>query len=69
MIRITYTIPSERKAVELEWLDAIGVYPGIKDVIKDGKLLSKIGVIVNPDIALMIKLRHKLDLQEDYRQR
>jgi hypothetical protein len=64
-----YTVPLEQKAAELEWLNTIKVFPACSTVYRGNKIEAAFGVIVNPETALTIKLRHKLDIQEQYRQR
>lgn len=71
MIRIIYSIASEEKGQELEWLRDQKIFPAAEDAWdwKANKPIVKIGVIVSPESALAIKLRHKLEIQTDYRQR
>jgi len=71
MITIVYYIEPAEKDAEVEWLREQKIFPAIADHwdFARGSALVKIGVIVNPEAALAIKLRHKLQLQADYRQR
>jgi hypothetical protein len=68
VIKIIYNIKPEDKESELSWLKALKVYPSI-DVYFDWTLnrsMIHIGVIVSEEVALMIKLRHELDIQTNY---
>jgi len=71
MITIIYAVAPEERAAEVEWLKEQKIFPAITDGYdwKQNKPVVKFGVIVAPDAALAIKLRHKLDLQRDYKQR
>jgi hypothetical protein len=71
MITLIYHIKPEERDTEIEWLRAQKVYPSVQDGwdFKSNQATSQFGVIVPPETALSIKLRHKLDYQEDYRQR
>jgi hypothetical protein len=71
MITLIYTIKLEDKDTELEWLKDQKIFPACSDAYDwtTGTNCIKIGVIVAPAAALVIKLRHKLDLQTDYKQR
>lgn len=71
MITIIYTVPVSHKAAELEWLREQKIFPSCQDWWDWDKneQVIKFGMIVNPDAALAVKLRHKLDVQQDYRQR
>lgn len=71
MIKIIYLIKAEEKDTELQWLRLQKVYPSCAnfiDRIKNIPMVA-IGVIVGPEAALSIKLRHKLEMQVDYFQR
>lgn len=71
MITLIYTIAPEDKESELEWLNEQKIFPSIQesyDWAQDKQILM-IGMIVNPESALLIKLRHKLQFQQEYRQR
>lgn len=75
MIKIIYTVALDKKEIEVAWLKMQGVVPATKDDIhwpydqKEPKYITRIGVIVDCDAALSIKLRHNLDLQTNYKQR
>ena len=71
MIRIIYFIDAEDQKDEIEWLKSIRVYPAVEKSYDwdKHKYHVKIGMIVSPDVALLIKLRHPLKLQEHYTQR
>jgi hypothetical protein len=71
MITIIYTVKPEERTAEVEWLKEQKIFPAITDWYdwKQNKPMIRFGVIVAPDAALAIKLRHKLDLQADYKQR
>ena len=71
MITLVYYVNPAEKNAELEWLRDQKVFPAVADHWdwKTGAQLVKFGVIVSPDSALAIKLRHKLEIQADYRQR
>lgn len=71
MITITYHLRPEQKNEEIDWLRMQKVFPAVRDFwdFETGNPIVQFGVIVNPEMALLIKLRHKLDLQKDYRQR
>lgn len=69
MITLTYRIPTDKKAEELDWLRSQKIFPGCEDYCDwvTQKMVVRVGVIVNPEQATAIKLRHKLDSQETYR--
>ena len=71
MITLVYYVSPAEKNAELEWLRDQKVFPAVADHWdwKTGAQLIKFGVIVGPESALAIKLRHKLEMQADYRQR
>ena len=66
-----YTVALNEKQSEIEWLNNQKIYPGCTDYYdwSTGKHLIKFGVIVSPEAALSIKLRHKLDKQELFKQK
>jgi len=68
MISLIYTVNPEQKDSELEWLRDQKIYPGIEEFYsyQDNKMRVRFGVIVSPEAALSIKLRHRLDLQMEY---
>lgn len=71
MIKIVYHVSVEDKDQEVEWLRDQKIFPAVETAYNwvTGKPYIKIGVIVGSEAALSIKLRHKLDLQTDWRQR
>lgn len=72
MITLIYTVEPEQQAAEIAWLKQMHVFPSYQkyyDRSHDYKLLSRFAVIVTPDAALSIKLRHPLQFQADYKQR
>jgi len=71
MITLIYTVSKDEEADELEWLRDQKIFPSRQDVYDwvKGVTVVKFGAIVSPESALAIKLRHKLELQSDYRQR
>lgn len=72
MITLIYTVEPEQQTAEIEWLKQMHVYPSFQkyyDWTKGNKLLARFAVIVTPDAALSIKLRHPLQFQADYKHR
>ena len=71
MITLIYTVEPKDAPAEKEWLRSIKVYPSYEDYTDwiQGKTYVRFCVIVPPDTALVIKLRHPLQLQQDYFQR
>lgn len=71
MITLIYTVDVEKRNEELEWLRDIKVFPAMEEAWdwRTNKPVIKVGVIVSPESALTIKLRHKLEMQVDYKQR
>jgi hypothetical protein len=75
MIKIIYTVKFEKKQSEISWLKMQGICPATEDELywpynePEPTYRTKIGIIVDNDAALAIKLRHNLDLQLDYRQK
>ena len=71
MITLIYHVRLGEKEDELRWLREQSIFPAVEnhwDWVKE-EAVAKFGVIVNQEAALAIKLRHKIDLQNDYRQR
>ena len=68
MITLIYHIPYTQKYIELEWLHEQHIYPGIREGWDNGPTVV-FACIVSPETALVIKLRHKLDLQDNYEKR
>ena len=71
MITMIYKIPQEEADTESAWLKSIKVYPSKQTIWDWGAnvALTRFAVIVPPEVALMIKLRHKLEAQEEFKQR
>lgn len=71
MITIVYTVTREQKESELEWLREQKIFPSVAEGYEWTSRTSvyHIGCIVNPTAAVAIKMRHKLDIQVDYKQR
>lgn len=65
MITIRYHVNKNDRSAELEWLLEQKIYPSVRDWDN----VSEFGMIVSPEAAVAIKLRHKLDTQTEYRQR
>lgn len=69
MIRLVYHVKPDQKENELNWLHQHGIYPACEAYVAQVEELSwevriKIGVIVNEEDALMIKLRHPILFKE-----
>lgn len=73
MLTLMYIIDSKDIESELEWLRIQKVFPAVQDYFDfdngSYKIKKRVGVIVNPEIAMAIKLRHNLNRQEVYRQK
>lgn len=71
MITLVYYVSPKEKDAEIEWLRDQKIFPGVAEYWdwKTNSPMIKFGVIVGSDAALAIKLRHKLEVQADYRQR
>lgn len=71
MITLIYHVKIEEKQAELEWLRGQKIFPACQeqwDWVAE-KTVAKFGLIVSPEQAMVVKLRHKLDVQKDYKQR
>ena len=70
MITLIYHIEKDDKDAELEWLREQKIFPGYEEYYDwaKQKLMARFGVIVSTEQALSVKLRHKLDMQKDYKQ-
>lgn len=71
MIKLIYTVAKDKREEELEWLAEQKVFPSIQpawDWKKEEEVLH-FGMIVSPEAALSIKLRHNLTMQTTYKQR
>jgi len=71
MIKIIYTVKPKDKDAEIEWLHDQKIFPAIQDTWDwiTNAAVVQFGMIVSPEAALSIKLRHKLDIQSDWKQR
>jgi hypothetical protein len=71
MIKLIYTVEPKEAPAEKEWLRSLKVYPTFENYTDwiQNKLYVRFGMIVAPDVALMIKLRHPLQFQSEYKQR
>ena len=71
MITLIYTVEHSNLDEELKWLHDQKIFPAVTRHMdwKKNAWVNKIGVIVSPEAALTIKLRHAILSQEDYRQR
>ena len=71
MISIIYTLPITDKDSEMEWLREQKIFPSTQDSWDWDKDVAvvKFGMIISPEAALAVKLRHKLDLQTPYRKK
>jgi len=71
MIKLVYCIDKSEKDAEIEWLRDQKVFAAYEDFWdwKKNITVVRIGAIVGKEAALAIKLRHKLDLQTEYKQR
>jgi len=71
MISLVYDVSLENTDAEKEWLKELKIYPSTVHVWDAGlgKVVTKFGVIVSPDAAVFIKLRHPLQLQQHWKQR
>ena len=71
MITLIYNVAPENAIKEKQWLYDMKIYPAISDYydwISNTKVV-RFGVIVAPDAAIPIKLRHPLQFQTTYKQR
>jgi hypothetical protein len=71
MITLVYTVDPKDAPAEKAWLNEMKVYPSYQDYFDwiGNKQYVRFCVIVPPDTALAVKLRHPLQLQKDYFQR
>ena len=71
MLKIIYTVEPKDAPAEKEWLRTLKVYPAEESYTDwiHNKLYVRFGMVVAPDVALMIKLRHPLQFQMQYKQR
>lgn len=71
MHKIIYFVSKEEKNSEIEWLREQMIFPSVEDHFDfmEGVVKVKIGIIVGSEAALTVKLRRRLNLQIDYKQR
>lgn len=71
MIRLIYVIEKDQLAAELDWLNDQKIYPAHEEFWDWGKEKTRvrIGAIIPDSSATLIKLRHNLQMQDEYRQR
>lgn len=71
MKTLIYVIKPEDKEAELEWLHDQKIYPAIEEAWDWTKNLPilKVGMIVSPETASLVVLRHNTQFQQDYKQR
>lgn len=73
MISLIYTVENGKKTEEMAWLSSMKVYPSVRLYYDWSKhppeSCTQFCVIVAPDAALAIKLRHPVQFQENYFQR
>ncbi len=71
MIKIMYNVSLDNKESEIQWLKEQKIYPCVQDTWdwRKGMTVVFFGVIVSPEAALSIKLRHPLEFQKEYTQR
>lgn len=74
MIKLIYHVEPDQKDNELAWLKEMKIFPAVNATWVFGednsfKPVVMFGMIVTPDSAVSIKLRHpKIDQQYKYRQ-
>lgn len=71
MISLVYLVDPTEAEAEKRWLNNMQVFPACSDYVdwSKNKIYTRFGVIVPPDAALTIKLRHSILLQQEYRRR
>jgi hypothetical protein len=70
MITIIYAVKPQFAEAEKEWLKEQKIYPAVQNHWDNaGNPTVRFAMILPPDTAMLVKLRHKLDLQKDYFQR
>jgi hypothetical protein len=71
MISLVYLVRPNDVPAEKEWLRELKIYPSTEDYYDwiENKQYVRFGMIVSPETAVSIKLRHPLQLQANYRQR
>jgi hypothetical protein len=71
MITLIYTVDFAAAKDEQEWLNQIKVYPSTRQTmdLHDHTIKTMFCCIVAPETANIIKLRHPVQLQQNYKQR
>lgn len=70
MITIVYAVKPQLAEAEKEWLKEQKIYPAVQDSWDSaGNPTVRFAMILPPDTAMLVKLRHKIDLQKNYFQR
>lgn len=71
MITLIYNVTPEQKDDEIRWLKEQKIYPASKEIWDwdKGAFMISLGMIVSPETAVFIKLRHKIDTQGEYRRK
>lgn len=71
MITLIYAVQEAQADNEKLWLKAMQVYPSWKKVYdwNTQKAMVRFGVIVSPEVATSIRLRHGNVFQQHYTQR
>ena len=71
MLTLIYMVDPKDAAAEKAWLKDMQIFPGTQNYHEwiANKAYIRFCVIVPPDAALAVKLRHPLQLQKQYRQR
>lgn len=68
LIKLMYTIEPDRLADETAWLKELKVYPSVEpyfDWIQNIHYV-RFGMIVSPEAAVSIKMRHPVQFQSNY---
>lgn len=68
MQTIVYSIEPDSREQEIAWLKEQKIFPSVTNMWdwSKSKPMLRVGVIVSNEAALAIKLRHRLDIQQDY---
>ena len=68
MIKLTYNVSLEEKDLEIKWLRDQKIYASWYEGFDwvSNKRSCVFGMIVTPEAASMIKLRHQITQQEEY---
>lgn len=63
MLRLVYSIQFDKTMAELAWLKSMFVFASTATVYDPITFVrrTRIGIIVSPEVAIIIKLRHKVD--------